>query len=79
MKMRNIEIEVLRENYIVVRADTERFGENEVMYEGNTFEQCFDYIKRETGQDNLRLSTRLCYGIYTDWMGESFSPYMQVV
>ena len=79
MKMRNIEIEVLRENYIVVRADTERFGENEVMFEGNTFEQCFDYIKRETEQDNLRLSTRLCYGIYMDRDGRGFPPYMQVV
>ena len=44
--MQNIRIEVLRDNYIVVKADTLRFGNNEIMFEGNTFDDCFEYIKK---------------------------------
>ena len=79
MNMNNIEIEVMRENYIVVRADTERFGANEVMYEGNTFDQCFDYIKRETGRDTVRLSACMADGIYTDRDNRTFPPLMRVI
>ena len=82
MKMRNIEIEVMGDNYIVVRADTERFGVGEVMAECNTFEQAFDYIKRETGKDKAdKLFFRSClaYGLYTDWTGVSFPPFMEVI
>lgn len=79
MNMKNIEIEVMRENYIVVRADTERFGKNEVMYEGNTFDQCFDYIKRETGRGDVLLQSRIAYGVYTDRTGRTFPPFMRVI
>ena len=79
MKMKNIRIEVKRENYIVVIADTARFGADEVMYEGNTFDQCFDYIKRETGRDKLNVSGYMVDGIYTDWQGRSFPCYMNVI
>lgn len=78
MNMQNIEIEVMRENYIVVRADTERFGANEVMFEGNTFDQCFDYIKRETGRDVLQLSGYLIDGCYADRAGRCFPTWMKV-
>lgn len=80
MNMENIKIEVVRENYIVVRADTKRFGAGEVMFEGNTFNQCFDYIKRETGRaDPLRLQSCLAYGEYTDWQGRTFPSFMRVL
>lgn len=76
--MKNIRIEVMRDNYITVTADTKRFGENEVMFEGNTFEQCFEYIKRELGVERLRLSTCLIYAPYTDRTGKTFPCYMEV-
>ena len=79
MTMKNIEIEVMRENYIVVRTDTERFGAGEVMCECNTFDQAFDYIKRETGRDTVRLSSRMAYGAYTDRENRTFPPLMRVV
>lgn len=78
MTMSNIEIEVMRENYIVVRADTDRFGTGEVMFEGNTFDQCFDYIKRETGRDVLQLSGYLIDGCYIDRVGRGFTTFMKV-
>ena len=79
MNMKNIEIEVMRENYIVVRADTARYGTNAVMFEGNTFDQCFDYIKRETGRGNVLFQSRLAYGAYTDRTGRTFPLFMRVI
>ena len=78
MTMRNITIEVLHENYIVVRADTARFGDGEVMCECNTFDQCFDYIKRETGRDKLYLSGCMMDGLYADRQGRTFPAFMRV-
>ena len=78
MKMENIRIEVKADNYIVVIADTKRFGNNEVMFEGNTFDQCFDYIKRELGIDEVYLTAYLCYESYTDREGRTF-PWMMWV
>lgn len=78
MAMKNITITVERDNYIVVTADTERFGKNEVMFEGNTFNQCFDYIKRELGVDRLYFSSYMCLGAYTDRDGRCFPCEMWV-
>lgn len=76
--MKNIRIEYVRENYIVVKADTERFGKNEVMFEGNTFNQCFEYCKRELGKDKLCLSSSILFEAYTDREGRTFPWYMEV-
>ena len=78
MKMENIRIEVKADNYIVVIADTKRFGNNEVMFEGNTFDQCFNYIKRELGIDKVYLTAYLFYESYTDREGKTF-PWMMWV
>lgn len=79
MKMQNIKITVEGDNYITVRADTKRFGVGEVMAECNTFDQAFDYIKRETGVEKVNLSACLADGLYTDWAGRSFPCYMSVI
>lgn len=78
MKMENIRIEVKADNYIVVTADTKRFGNNEVMFEGNTFDQCFNYIKRELDIDKVYLTAYLFYESYTDREGRTF-PWMMWV
>lgn len=78
MKMENIIIEVKGDNYIVVIADTKRFGNNEIMFEGNTFDQCFDYIKRELGIDRVYLTAYLFYESYTDRVGRTFPWKMWV-
>ena len=77
--MENIRIQVLRENYIIVTADTDRFGKGDVMFEGNTFDQCFDYIKREIGLDSLPLASYLSEALYTDRMGRCFPCDMEVL
>lgn len=77
--IRNIRIEVKRDNYIVVIADSERFGKDEVMFEGNTFDQCFDYLKRELGKETIRLTSYFAYQEYTDRMGRCFPWLMRVV
>lgn len=76
--MKNIKIEVRKPNYIVVTADTKRFGLNEVMFEGNTFDQCFDYCKRVMKRDTLQLSSYIIMGTYTDCTGRTFPVEMIV-
>lgn len=77
MELKNIEIMVKKNNYIVVIADTERFG-RDVMFEANTFDQCFDYLKRELGVDKLWLTSSFLYKVYTDRVGKSFPWLMHV-
>ena len=46
--MKNIQIVQIRpeiNNGWVVKADTERFGENQIMFEGG-YEECWNYIKQ---------------------------------
>ncbi len=76
--MQNIRVEAKRDNYMVVLADTERFGKDEVMFEGNTFDQCFNFIKRETGRENLQLRSMALYETVTDRNGRTFPHYMEV-
>lgn len=40
-------IKISKENAYIVRADTKRFGENEIMYQGTSYGNCLDYISRE--------------------------------
>ena len=77
--MDNIRIRAVRKDYIIVKADTGRFGRNEVMFEGNTFSQCFDYIKRETGKKQLRLRSYMMDYVVTDREGRTFPWLMDVV
>lgn len=79
MKMWNIFIEVTCDNYIVVIADSERFGKEEVMFEGFTFNQCFNYLKRELGVDRLSLRAGMLMETYTDKDGRTFPIQMRCV
>lgn len=45
-----------RENYFVVRASSERFGENEIMAEMNTPQQVLDYARRMTKEEPKKLA-----------------------
>jgi hypothetical protein len=76
--MQNIRIEVLRDNYIVVKADTLRFGNNEIMFEGNTFDDCFEYIKKSLNKSILSLTGQIVDGIYVDRKGRAFPCFMKV-
>ena len=82
MKMTNITIEVRDRDYIVVCADTERFGNGEVMCECNTFDQCFDYIRRELGMnkdERVKVSSYFFYEPYTDRAGKCLPCWMKVL
>lgn len=77
--MKNIEIVVTEERTIVVYADTKRFGKHEIMFEGHTFDECFDYIKRNTGMDRVYLQSSFLYEPFTDTAGRTFPCMMDVV
>lgn len=46
MKMENIKIKHERKNYWQVIADTERFGKQEILFEGIKLEECLEYIRK---------------------------------
>ena len=46
--MKDIKIKKNRGNYYVVYATTEQFGEQEIMFEGISFEECAEWIKANT-------------------------------
>ena len=64
--------------YIKVVADTERFGKSEVMYEGNTFGEVFEYLKRELGVDSLRINSSFIYRGIEDRKGQCFPCFMRI-
>ena len=76
--MKNIVITTVRENYIVVAADTERFGVGEILFEGNCFRECFDWVKRQTGKTSLSLRGWMS-SLYTDRNGETFPTRIEVI
>lgn len=55
--MKKIMVCVLGQSHIAVKANTKRFGPHAIIYEGNTFAECFKWIEAATG--------RTVYGI--DW------------
>jgi len=60
MIMTNIKINKVRDNYFTVVANTERFGDNEIMFEGTTERECELFLNKEkTGYDNLRYLVRV--------------------
>ncbi len=77
--MMNVRIVVKDENYIVVISDSKRFGMDAVMFEGNSFDQCFDYIKKETGAKEVHMTAYLTDGYYKDREGRTFPNYMKVI
>ncbi len=46
MEMTNIKIKPLGVNYYVVIADSERFGDGQIMFEGISYDECLDYIEK---------------------------------
>lgn len=76
--MKNIRIIAHDSMHIEVLADTKRFGEDAIMFQSGSFRECFDYIKRETGKDKLRLSGCLV-ALMRDWTGAEYPSYMEVI
>lgn len=79
--LEHLRIHVLAENYIVVIADTERFGKDGIMFEGNTFDECFAYIRKECGEEasnSLSLHAWGMTNVYQDRNGRTFPIRMEV-
>lgn len=76
--MKNIRIIAHDSMHIEVLADTRRFGEDAIMFQSGSFRECFDYIKRETGKENLQLRGCLS-SLLQDWTGKAYPSYMEVV
>ena len=81
--MTNIQIAVTDNNTITVIADTKRFGKHAVMYEGSTFMQCCDYIRRATRNNHFKLQAlshpALPIRTFTDPEGRTLPWMMDVV
>lgn len=57
--LKNIMIEALDNCNLVVRADTERFGKNAIMYQDISLRLCCEYIARATGKTDFKLKARV--------------------
>lgn len=77
--MKNIRIVATDNRTIVVKADTERYGKNAIMFEGNTFMQCCDYIRRVTKNNHFKLQSFSCVKTFTDTDGRTMPWIMDVI
>ena len=77
--MKNIQIVVTDNRTIVVKADTQRYGKGAIMYEGSTFMQCCDYIRKATGKNNFHMKSFSGVRMYTDPNGRTMPWIMDVV
>ena len=50
IEMKKIRVCVLGQSHIAVKANTKRFGPHAIIYEGNTFAECFSWIESVTGR-----------------------------
>lgn len=77
--MKNVTVNVTDTGTIVVRADTERFGKNEILFEGSTFMQAFDYIRQKSGNNHFKLQGMpVLYGWFTDKEGRTMPAKLEV-
>lgn len=68
--MENIKIEKVERGYIV-KADTERFGKDEVMYEAPTKDDCIKYIVRTLSTLYRMTRKQRFLKALVDWMPEN--------
>lgn len=54
--MKNVQIVVTDNATICVIADTKRFGKHQIMFEGRTFMEACDYIRRTTGINHFKIN-----------------------
>ena len=76
--MKNIRIVVTDSKTIVVKADTKRYGRDAIMYEGSTFMQCCDYIRRTLRTNHFQLKGYSCERMFTDAEGRTMPWIMSV-
>ena len=77
--MSNIRIIAHDSMHIEVIADSKRFGKDTIMFQSGSFRECFDYIKRETGKEKLRLCGSCLASLLCDWTGKEYPAYMEVL
>jgi len=68
--MKNIAIEATVNGTYVVRADTERFGEHEIMFESYSKSECVQYILKTVAFLFRATDKELYLAEMIDWMGE---------
>lgn len=77
--MKNITIAVTDNRTIVVKADTERFGKGAILYEGYTFMQCCEYVRRICRTNHFKLNSWSGCKTYTDADGRTMPIVLDVV
>lgn len=56
--LKNVVIEAVDNCNLVVRADSERFGKNAIMYQDISLRLCCEYIARVTGRKDFKVKAR---------------------
>lgn len=76
--MKNIRIVVLDDRSIAVKADTDRFGKDAILYQDTTFMRCCDYIRRATQSNHFQLQSLACIPMFTDAEGRTMPTILNV-
>ena len=76
--MKNFRVAVTDNNTIVVRADSTRYGRDAIVYEGHTFLQCFDYIRRTSGKSHFQIKHLSTVAPFTDAEGRTMGRSMWI-
>lgn len=71
--MKNIRIEHLQSGTYVVKADTERFGEQEIMFESYRKSECVRYILKVAAFLFRVTGNPMYLTVLVDWMGDERS------
>ena len=75
--MKNFRL-IASDGSIVVKADSDRYGKDAVVYQDTTFMRCFDYIRRVTGQNHFQIKHWSVVEPYTDFDGRTMGSYMWI-
>lgn len=76
--MKNIRIVVTDDNSIIVKADSDRYGKDAIMYQDINFMNCFDYVRRATGHNHFQIQHYSVTDLYTDCTGKTMARYMWI-
>ena len=75
--MKNFHI-TARDRSIIVRADSDRYGKNAIVYQDISFMNCFNYIQRVTGKKHFQIKFLSASAPYTDVDGRTMGSHMWI-
>lgn len=77
-KLKNVSIVVTDKRTVTVVTAAGKSGGPSVLFEGKTFRECCDYIRKEYGKNHFQLDSSSCIKKFTDAEGCTMPWIMDV-